>query len=153
MKFFCFVLLNLFQSAFALLPSRDIALADITLTVEIANTEESRHLGLMFRRELGEGQGMLFIHETPQVLSYWMKNTYIPLSIAFFDCNHTLINIEDMPSCKEESCLKNFQSKTPALYALEVPRGWFKKHNIKPGMKFSFRDPSKSVQFKEKGMT
>lgn len=146
MKFFCFVLLSLLQSAIALLPSRELTIADLDLTVEIADTEESRKRGLMFRKELAEGKGMLFIHETPQILSYWMKNTYVALSIAFFDSNHTLLNIEDMPSCKENSSLKSFRSKAPALYALEVPRGWFKKHNINPGMKFSFRDPSKSVQ-------
>ncbi|MDP1607734.1 MAG: DUF192 domain-containing protein [Chlamydiales bacterium] len=146
MKFFCFVLLSLLQSAIALLPSCELTIAGIALTVEIADKEESRKQGLMFRRELAEGKGMLFIHETPQVLSYWMKNTYVPLSIAFFDSDRTLLNIEDMPSCKEDSSLKSFRSKTPALYALEVPRGWFEKHNIKPGMKFSFRDPPKSVQ-------
>ncbi|MBX9744133.1 MAG: DUF192 domain-containing protein [Chlamydiales bacterium] len=146
MKFFCFVFLTLFKSVIALLPSHELAIADIALIVEIADTEQSRRRGLMFRQDLPEGRGMLFIHETPQILSYWMKNTYIPLSIAFFDSDHTLLNIEDMPSCEEERSLKSFRSKTFALYALEVPRGWFEKHNIKPGMKFSFRDPSKSVQ-------
>jgi Uncharacterized conserved protein len=141
MKFlFFFFLCTLQMSCFALL-SRQIALGNSLLTVEIADHEESRKLGLMFRAQLPEGYGMLFIEDKPKILSFWMKNTYIPLSIGFFDKDYQLLNIEDMPPCQEGKILKSFKSSSPAVYALEVPQGWFAKQNIKPGMKFSFRDP------------
>lgn len=123
-----------------------IHLGEACLDVEIANTEASRRQGLMFRKELPDGKGMLFIHDGSQTLSYWMKNTSIPLSIAFFDENSILLNIEEMPPYKDDASLQSFKSIAPARYALEVPQGWFERHNIRPGMKFSFREPSKLVQ-------
>jgi uncharacterized protein len=146
MKFLSLVFLFGLHVVMHALPSRTLVIGDVSLEVEIANTEASRLQGLMFRRELEKGRGMLFIHPYAQILSHWMKNTYIPLSIAFFDEDNTLLNIEDMSPCREDRHLKNFKSRAPAKYALEVPQGWFRQHNIKPGMKFSFRDPSKSVQ-------
>lgn len=141
MKFLFFMFLCALQiPGFALL-SRQITISDALLTVEIADREESRKLGLMFRAQLPEGYGMLFIEDQPKILSFWMKNTYIPLSIGFFDKNRQLLNIEDMPPCREGEALKSFKSSSLAVYALEVPLGWFTKQNIKPGMKFSFRDP------------
>ena len=100
----------------------------------------------MFRSHLPEGKGMLFVFEKADILSFWMKNTLIPLSIAFFDENQELLNIEDMVPVQKGKLLSSFKSKAPARYALEVPQGWFKKHKIVPGMKFSFLDQPKSVE-------
>ncbi len=141
MKFFLPLILSIAQSSLFGLPSKEVVLEGEVLTVEIADKEVTRRQGLMFRTQLAEGHGMLFIHPKPQILSFWMKNTYIPLSIGFFDEECRLINIENMPPCQEGIFLKNFTSSSPAVYALEVPQGWFAKKNIRPGAKFSFRDP------------
>lgn len=125
---------------------KSLQLGGYRLKVEIADTQEARARGLMFREHLDEGMGMLFIFEKPDILSFWMKNTLIPLSIAFFDENQTLLNIEDMHPVQKERNLPSFKSKAPAKYALEVPQGWFKKNKITPGMKFSFLDQCKSVE-------
>ena len=112
-----------------------IRINDVELVIEVAATEEQRMQGLMGRSTLSEGTGMLFIFERPQVLSFWMKNTIIPLSIGFFDENHCLINIEDMDPPKNGE-LRLYKSKKPALYALEVPQGWFERHQIHCLMRF-----------------
>lgn len=107
------------------------------LTVELARTESERAFGLMSRKELPDGTGMLFIYEKPAILSFWMKNTRIPLSIGFFDAGRRLINILDM-NPPVGTGLPVYQSASPALYALEVPQGWFKNHGVKPFMRFEW---------------
>lgn len=100
------------------------------LSVEVAATSTQREQGLMFRRKMPADQGMLFVFPAEQPLSFWMKNTYLPLSIAFIDANHEIINIEDMAPLDEQS---RTLSLGPALYALEVNQGWFDEHGIKAG--------------------
>lgn len=107
------------------------------LTVEIVDTPTARAHGLMGRKELAEGHGMLFIYESAQRLTFWMKDTLIPLSIAFFDADKACINILDMDPPVGEPLIK-YRSTAPARYALEVPQGWFEKHGIVRGTKFSF---------------
>ena len=132
MKFYLF-----FFTLIAPLFATTISLGGETLIVEIADTPRSLDKGLMGRSELKEGHGMLFVYKEPQLLSFWMKNTKIPLSIAFFDEEKILLNMADMIPLRTDLI---YLSVSPALYALEVPQGWFVKHQIKPGMKFSFRD-------------
>ena len=140
MKFFIFTLLSIWSfSGFAAL----LQIGPQIIEVEIADTKESRDRGLMFRDKLADGHGMLFVYKEARILSFWMKNTFIPLSIAFFDKEYTLLEIKDMPPCTQEPALPHFTSSSPALYALEVPKGWFERHNIRPGMKFSFLDQPK----------
>lgn len=115
--------------------SSRIRINNSELMIELAATEQAREQGLMNRFVLPDGTGMLFIFEKPQILSFWMKNTMIPLSIGFFDENHCLINIEDMDPPKNND-LKIYQSQKPARYALEVPQGWFERHQIHPPMRF-----------------
>jgi uncharacterized membrane protein (UPF0127 family) len=101
------------------------------IRVEVANTEEARRIGLMFRDALDENQGMLFVYETEGKHAMWMKNTLIPLSVAFLDDNGTIINIENMaPQTEDTHC-----AARPARYALEMDRGWFAARGIKPGTK------------------
>ena len=83
----------------------------------------------MGRTELKEGEGMLFVFKEPAMLSFWMKNTLIPLSIAFFDEEKRLINKADM----EPISLKTHISAKPAVYALEVPQGWYERHAVDVG--------------------
>lgn len=135
------IFLLCFSSAFA----ARIRLGNEVLTVEIAKTFETRSKGLMGRAELPEGQGMLFIYEKAERLVFWMKDTLIPLSVGFFDEDQTLTSVLDMDPPIGNSLIK-YRSKAPSLYALEVPQGWFEKHQIQIGTKFSFleeQDPIK----------
>ena len=126
---------------------RYIELGGKKLTVEIADTEELRAQGLMNRYHLSQNKGMLFIFNEPQILTFWMKNTKIPLSIAFFDEKKNLINLIDMsPPSLHTNTYPSYQSKKAALYALEVNQGWFKENEIEPPMKFSFLDSLYSLQ-------
>jgi uncharacterized membrane protein (UPF0127 family) len=129
----------------SLLFSERISIDGNILEVEIADTHESRAKGLMGRLDLEEDHGMLFVYKTAQPLCFWMKNTFIPLSIAFFNEDKVLLQILDMdPPFQEPYPL--YKSKTPALYALEVPQGWFRKKKIKPGVKFSFLSDQNHIE-------
>ena len=83
---------------------------------------------------------MLFVYEKAEPLIFWMKNTYIPLSVAFFDENRLLINVLDMDPPVGNTFIR-YKSAAPALYALEVPQGWFKNHQIGAGASFAFLEP------------
>lgn len=96
---------------------------------EMAISEEERARGLMFRETLGQNDGMVFRFANVGKACMWMKNTLVPLSVAFIAEDGSIINIEDMtPQSLEPHC-----AKQPVRYALEMSRGWFNKHNIKPG--------------------
>ncbi len=99
------------------------------ISVEIADTAAERRAGLMFREELGEDQGMLFVFPGEQILSFWMKNTQIPLSIAYLDADGVILGIHDMEPFSTES----ISSRVPALYALEVNQGTFERLGAVPG--------------------
>jgi len=101
----------------------------VELTVEIAQTDEERALGLMFRKKLPDGHGMLFVFDRDQQLSFWMKNTTIPLSIAFITADGRINEIKDMAP----NDINSVKSSRSVRYALEVPQGWFDRVNIKPG--------------------
>jgi uncharacterized membrane protein (UPF0127 family) len=96
---------------------------------EIARSEEERNQGLMFRKNLPDGEGMLFVYERDQVLSFWMKNTNIPLSIAFIASDGRIVDIKDMYPHDENSVL----STRSVRYALEVPQGWFSRAGVRHG--------------------
>ncbi len=146
MRLLYFLSFFFFVSAFGI-EKAQIEIGGQKLTVEIANTDKSRSQGLMGRTNLNEGEGMLFVFERPEVLAFWMKNTRIPLSVAFFDENFVLINSWDMePQPKRADWYPHYLSNKPALYALEVPKGWFNKNKIRQGMKFSFLDRPISVK-------
>ena len=97
--------------------------------VEIANTNESRRKGLMFRTRLAASSGMIFIFANEQPISMWMRNTHIPLSVAFIDARGRIVNIEQMEPETEET----HSSNGPVKYALEMNQGWFEKHGIASG--------------------
>ena len=99
------------------------------IEVELANTPEKRQQGLMHRTSLDAEKGMLFIFEKEQYLYFWMKNTGIPLSIAYISSSGQIIDILNL----EPYSLKLVQSSKPALYALEVNRGFFMKKGITVG--------------------
>jgi uncharacterized membrane protein (UPF0127 family) len=101
------------------------------IKAEVAADFGSRMQGLMYRESLGPNAGMLFVFDEPDRQCMWMKNTLIPLSVAFVDPQGVISNIEDMqPQTEQSHC-----SKRPALYALEMSKGWFAQRGIKAGMK------------------
>lgn len=110
---------------------KEIQINQKNIQVEIADTDQERELGLMYRKTLPAEAGMLFKFDNPMPVCMWMKNTYIPLSVAFIDRDGTIINIEKMqPLIENIHC-----SKRAAKYALEMNQGWFEKHKIKKGDK------------------
>lgn len=116
------------------------------LVVEVADDHEKRAQGLMNRTKLGENEGMLFVFTRPQSLSFWMKDTYIDLSIAYFDKDKSLKEIYDMKGqsmMEKVQDFSNYPSKCRCQYALEVNKGWFKKHGIKEGASFKLQSLKK----------
>jgi len=128
-----------FLFTISLLLGAQIQIGKELLTVEILDTPTTRARGLMGRKELPEGNGVLFVYEKAERLVFWMKNTLIPLSIAFFDEDKICLNILDMDPPIGEPLIK-YRSTAPARYALEVPQGWFAKHGIGRGTSFSFKE-------------
>jgi uncharacterized membrane protein (UPF0127 family) len=101
----------------------------IPIHTELARTNGERAQGLMNRPSLPDGEGMLFVFEREQILSFWMKNTLIPLSIAFIRTDGRIVEIRDMKALDVTAV----NSSRSVRYALEVPQGWFTRAGIKPG--------------------
>ena len=101
----------------------------VGVNVEIATTTAELEKGLMNRTAMGEDHGMLFVFPVEQQLSFWMKDTLIPLSVAFIDSNGRIVDIQDM----QPQDLTNHNSVEPAKYALEVNQGFFEKRGVKVG--------------------
>ncbi len=108
---------------------REIVVGDTPCSVEIADTDGKRARGLMGRKNIPDGTGMLFTYPSPDRLSFWMKGTPSPLSIAFIDETGKIIKISDMHPFDESSVT----SPPGCTSALEVPQGWFKRKGIIPG--------------------
>lgn len=104
---------------------------EINVLAELAISPEERNFGFMEREKIPEGTGMLFIFEKDQRLTFWMKNTPHPLSIAYIDSHGTIRDILDMTPYS----LATVASSVSVRYALEVPQGWFSKENISVGDK------------------
>jgi uncharacterized membrane protein (UPF0127 family) len=102
------------------------------LEVEVAETDEQRRYGLMFRESLDEDSGMVFIFFEPQTGGFWMKNTLIPLSIAYFDVDGEILRILDMKPCKKDPCPSYFPG-IEYMGALEVNRGAFEEWGVEEG--------------------
>ena len=106
-----------------------IYIKDREILVEVAKTGEERAVGLMGRTSLGKEEGMFFIFEDEGIHGFWMKNTLLPLSIAFIDREGKIIWIADM----QPLTLSTHNPPRPALYALEMNKGWFAKNGIQVG--------------------
>ncbi|NWQ42766.1 DUF192 domain-containing protein [Bacillus sp. EB106-08-02-XG196] len=104
----------------------------INITAQVADTPKKRDKGLMFVEKIPENEGMLFVFSGETYGGFWMKNTLIPLSIAFLDSNGKILKILDMVPCKEELC-PTYDPEITYHYALEVNLGWFEKNQIKEG--------------------
>ncbi len=117
------------QALAAELPTKSLTIGTHKLTAELATTPEQRQTGLMNRFSLKPDYGMLFVFERPEPLSFWMRNTFFALSIAFISADGTILNIEDMQPQTDDP----HWSKGAALYTLEMKKGWFAERGIVAG--------------------
>jgi uncharacterized protein len=119
------------QEAPQRLPSIKLSAGMHVIQAELAQTPEERSTGLMFRKSMGTNDGMLFAFEVPGQQCFWMKNTLLPLSVAFIADDGSVVNIESMkPQTLDSHC-----SAKPVRFVLEMNEGWFAKRGIKPGTK------------------
>ena len=103
------------------------------IKAEVAAADPERQQGLMFRESMDKNAGMVFVFDQPATQCMWMKNTLLPLSVAFIDAQGKIVNIEDMqPQTLDTHC-----SDKAVKYALEMNLGWFKQKNIKAGSKIN----------------
>jgi uncharacterized membrane protein (UPF0127 family) len=115
------------------LPTTKLTAGIHLITAEVAANDPARARGLMFRERLAPNHGMLFIFDGKQIHCMWMRNTLIPLSVAFIEDDGSIINIEDMePKTEVSHC-----AKRPVRYALEMDKGWFAQRGIKAGSKLA----------------
>lgn len=108
---------------------KTLAVGGFPITVELAMTPEDQNIGLMHRQDLDPDCGMLFCYDDPRDLSFWMRNTSIPLSIAFIGNDGIIKKISDLDPFDERSVT----SESPCRWALEVNRGWFDRMGVKIG--------------------
>lgn len=105
------------------------------IDTQVALTPEQHQIGLMFRTEMPQNEGMIFVFPAPSKQCFWMKNTVLPLTAAFIADDGTIVNLEDMkPQTTESHC-----SLRPVRYVLEMNQGWFAKKGIKAGTKMNGR--------------
>lgn len=116
----------------------EIVIGEHRLEAEVVATPEKRSIGLMFRDSLPERRGMLFVFAGPYTGTFWMRNTRIPLSIAFIGQDKRILNIEDMQPFDE---VTQHAPRGAAFYALEVNQGWFAARGIRPGDEVMFELP------------
>ncbi|APW38516.1 hypothetical protein RD110_15995 [Rhodoferax koreense] len=117
------------------LPRVKIGAGMYLIETQVALTPEQRQIGLMFRKEMPQGEGMLFVFEQPSQQCFWMKNTLLPLTAAFVEDDGTIANMADMaPQTLDSHC-----STKPVRYVLEMNQGWFAKKGIKAGSKLTGR--------------
>jgi uncharacterized membrane protein (UPF0127 family) len=117
-------------------PQLGLARAQLTagmhrLDVQLALTPEQRQIGLMWRKDMPQHEGMLFVFEQATIQCFWMRNTLITLTAAFVEDDGTIVNLADMqPQSDDSHC-----SSKPVRFVLEMNQGWFAKRQIKPGFK------------------
>ncbi len=131
MRFLVALMLVAAPAAAQQLPVVELRAGMHLIRAEVAADYSTRGRGLMFRKSLAPNSGMLFIFDGADIHCMWMKNTYIPLSVAFLDAQGTIINVADMqPHSEQSHC-----AARPAVYALEMTQGWFAERGVKPGTK------------------
>lgn len=143
-RFVALPALSAFMALFLALPAQaqepQLDLRRVKLTAgmyqidtQLAMTPQQREVGLMFRKEMPQAEGMLFIFEQPATQCFWMKNTILPLTAAFVADDGRIVNLADMkPQTEDSHC-----SEEPVRYVLEMNQGWFVKKNLKKGNKLA----------------
>lgn len=118
-------------AAQARLPTVDLTAGMHVIKAELAVTAEQQATGMMFRRAMPGNEGMLFVNDTPGVRCFWMKNTLVPITIAFLADDGTIVNLADMqPQSERSHC-----SAKPVRFALEMSQSWFARRGIEPGFR------------------
>ena len=117
-------------------PQTDLARTQLSvglykIDTQIAQTPQQREIGLMFRKNMPQAEGMIFVFEQPATQCFWMRNTLLPLTAAFVADDGRIVNLVDMQPMTENSHC----SLEPVRYVLEMNQGWFAKKNIKKGAK------------------
>ena len=131
MRLLLLLLLAIPAALRAELPTVQLATGMHLIRAEVADSIGTRMEGLMYRKSMPQGSGMVFVFDATAAHCMWMKNTLIPLSVAFVDEAGAIINIADMqPHSEQSHC-----ATRPARYALEMNKGWFAQRGIKPGAK------------------
>ena len=111
------------------MPLAELGAGMYRIEAEVAHTAQARQVGLMMRKTMAPQRGMVFVFEHDATHCMWMKNTFLPLSVAFVDAQGKVINIEDMqPQSEDNHC-----AAAPARFALEMNLGWFRERGIKAG--------------------
>jgi len=122
------------------LPTTTLTVGMHSIRAQLARSPEQRQIGLMYRKQMPTQEGMLFVFDQASPQCFWMRNTFIPLSIAFLADDGTVVNIADMqPQSDASHC-----SAKPVRFALEMNQGWFAKRGVKPGTRLSgapFKQP------------
>jgi len=134
----CLILLGMGASALVAaqqaqmnLPHTRLSAGMHLLDVQLAQTPQERQIGLMYRKEMPQHEGMLFVFEQPATQCFWMRNTLIPLTAAFVADDGTIVNLADMkPQTDDSHC-----SVKPVRFVLEMNQGWFAKRSVKAGYK------------------
>ena len=124
------------------MPMMELSAGFHRIEAEVAANDQNRQLGLMNRKAMAVQHGMLFVFPQDNTHCMWMRNTLLPLSVAFLDDEGKVINIEDMqPQTEDNHC-----ARRPARYALEMNLGWFTQRGIKPGVKLGGLDKAPRPQ-------
>jgi uncharacterized protein len=122
-----------FNGGQAQLPRIQLRAGMHLVSTEVADTPQARANGLMMRTKMAQNEGMLFIFDQPSPQCFWMRNTLLPLTIAFLEDDGTIVNFADMqPKSDDSHC-----SQKPVRYALEMNQGWFKSKGLQAGSKIS----------------
>jgi uncharacterized membrane protein (UPF0127 family) len=124
------------------MPRMEFNIGMYRIEAEVAADQKNRMQGLMNRRAMAAQQGMLFVFTEANRHCMWMRNTYLPLSVAFLDDQGVILNIEDMePQTENNHC-----AAKPARFALEMNKGWFAQKGVKPGAKLSGIEKAPAAQ-------
>lgn len=119
-------------------PTKTARVNNVCINVEIADTMEERTMGLMFRENMGENEGMLFVFESQEAQGFWMKNMKFALDIIWISADKRIIDIaENIQPCGSQDC-ESYTSKEKIKYAIEVNAGFVKKNNIKKWQEVNF---------------
>ncbi|MCE9596626.1 MAG: DUF192 domain-containing protein [Spirochaetia bacterium] len=124
------------------LKTQNIRVGEFTISAEIAASPSERERGLMYRTSLGDDEGMLFVFPEATMQAFWMKNTLIPLDVAYFDDQGFLIEIVTM---QPDGGVRTYPSSEPTLYALEMKAGWFAKRAVRKYTKLILPQPIRGL--------
>jgi len=113
-----------------ILPTITLRIGSVAVEAEVADEIDERTIGLMGREVLADGKGMLFVFRDPQAMNFWMRDTLVPLSIAYINAAGVIREIHELKPLDETAAQS---ASRDLVYALEVPQGWFQRNKILPG--------------------